>query len=300
MNLIDISSWQHNIDLKQVFQLNPELSGIIVKATQGVSYTNADFLGWMQWLDKQGKLMGMYHYCDGGSAEREADHFYSAVRDYIGKAIPVVDYEGDALSRGTGWLKTFIDKFRELSGVSCMIYCSLSVVQEQDFSQLTNCPLWIAQYADMAVVYGFLDKPWQKGSVAPFGKYWMHQYTGNGRLNGYANALDLDKFYGTAEDWRNLCARGSAPTPTPKPTPEPTPSTKLKPADPSIVLRVLQNKNNEIGIGGERVRNLRELGYDPDSVQAKINKLYLIANNVKRDIGSEMSYLNSILWIARS
>ena len=294
MNIIDISSWQHKIDLKQVFNLNPELDGVVVKATEGVAYTNADFRAWMDWLDKQGKLMGMYHFCAGGNAANEAEHFYAATRDYVGKAIPVADYEGDCLAKGTGWLKTFISRYRELSGVTCMIYCSLSVVQEQDFNALTDCPLWIAQYADMAVVYGFLEKPWQKGSVAPFGKYWMHQYTGNGRLNGYADALDLDKFYGTVEDWHNLCAKSST---APQTTPQPEPTLKLKPADPSIVLRTLKN---EFGIGTARVIRLRELGYDPDSVQKKINQLYLVANNVKRDIGNEMSYLNSILWIARS
>ena len=294
MNLIDISSWQHKIDLKQVFNLNPELDGVIVKATEGVAYTNADFRAWMDWLDKHGKLMGMYHFCAGGNAANEAEHFYAATRDYIGKAIPIADYEGDCLAKGTGWLKTFISRYRELSGVTCMIYCSLSVVQEQDFNALTDCPLWIAQYADMAVVYGFLEKPWQKGSVAPFGKYWMHQYTGNGRLNGYADALDLDKFYGTIEDWNKLCAKSSTDT-----TPV-TPPASLKPADPSIVLRVLQNKNNEIGIGTQRVIKLRELGYDHTSVQKKINQLYVIGGKVKQDIGDQTPYWNSILWIARS
>jgi len=290
MNVIDISSWQHGIDLEKVFAQNP-LDGVVVKATQGTVYTNADFSGWVDWLIKNKKPAGAYHYLDGGSAEREAEHFYNVVRPYIGNVIPVADYEADALSRGTEWLRAFLERFRELSGVRPMIYCSLSVIQEQNFSALTEYPLWIAQYADMAVVNGFLDNPWQKGSVAPFSKYWMHQYTGNGRLNGYANALDLDKFYGTAEDWQALC-KGSAPAP--QPTPEPA---KLKPADPSIVLRTLKN---EFGIGQDRIVALRALGYDPDSVQKKINQLYVVGNNTKKAIGSEMSYLNSILWIVRS
>ena len=293
MNLIDISSWQHTIDLKNVFNLNPELDGVIVKATQGTTYTNADFSLWMKWLDSNGKLMGMYHYCDGGSAEREAEHFYNVVREYIGKAIQVADYEGDALAQGTAWLTRFLERFRELSGVRCMIYCSLSVVQEQDFSGLTTYPLWIAQYADMNVVYGFLEHPWQKGSVAPFTSYWMHQYTGNGRLNGFKDALDLDKFYGTAEDWQMLCTRNATPAPTPQPEPVPV----LKPADPSIVLRTLKN---EFGIGQERINALRHAGYDPESVQKKINELYIVGRNVKKDIGTNMSYLNAILWIVRS
>ena len=54
------------------------------------------------------------------------------------------------------------------------------------------------------------------------------------------------------------------------------------------------------GIGDERKRKLREAGYDYDSVQSKINQLYGIAGKVRDDIGKEMPYLNSILWIARS
>ena len=295
INLIDISSWQRTIDLKTVFDLNPELDGVIVKATEGTAYTNSDFRSWMDWLSKRDKLMGMYHFCSGGNAASEAEHFYAATRDYIGRAIPIADYEGTCLAKGTGWLKAFVNRFRELSGVLPMVYCSLSVIHEQDFNGLTDCPLWVAQYADMYIVYGFLDNPWQQGSVSPFDKYWMHQYTGNGRLNGYASALDLDKFYGTAEDWQSLCRGTSSTT-----APTPTPSVKLKPSDPSIVLRVLQNKGGEIGIGTERILRLKELGYDPDSVQKKINQLYNIAGKLKKEIGSQMDYLNSILWILKS
>ena len=177
-----------------------------------------------------------------------------------------------------------------------MIYCSVSVVSEQNFRALTDYPLWIAQYADMNPVYGFLDKPWQRGSVSPFSKYWMHQYTSCGRLNGWGGNLDFDKFYGTKEDWISL-AKGEAPKEEPKPEPKPIPVKPLKSADPQIVLAVLKGS---YGIGTERVLKLREAGYDPDSVQKKINQLYLIAGKVKKDIGNDMSYLNSILWIARS
>lgn len=295
MNFIDIASWQAGIDLKTVFTHN-NIDGVIAKATEGTGYINPEFAPWMKWLTDNNKPFGMYHYLSGGDAEAEAVHFYNTVKPYIGRGIPVADYEGTALDKGTVWLGKFLEKFRALSGVRCMIYCSVSVVSEQNFRALTDYPLWIAQYADMNTVYGFLEKPWQRGSVSPFSKYWMHQYTSCGRLNGWGGDLDFDKFYGTKEDWVAL-AKGEAPKEEPKPEPKPIPVNPLKPASPQIVLDVLKGS---YGIGTERVVKLREAGYDPDSVQKKINQLYLIAGKVKKDIGNDMSYLNSILWIARS
>lgn len=296
MNFIDIASWQHGINLPTLFAQNP-LDGVIVKATQGVTYVNPDYAAWTKWLSDNGKLFGLYHYLDGADAEEEAAHFYTTIKPYIGKGVPVADYEDPATSKGTYWLKKFLDKFYALSGVRCMVYCSLSVVQTQDFKAIASSghALWVAQYADMVTVHGFINNPWQKGSVSPFPGYLMHQYTSCGRLVGYDGNLDFDKYYGTAEEWAAI-ANGQSAEPTPTPTPTPTPPT-LKPATPTIVLSVLKN---EYGIGQERIDRLRADGYDPTDVQNTINRLYNVSAKVKSDIGKDMSYINSILWIVRS
>ena len=286
MNLIDISSWQSGIDLKTVFAQN-DLDGVIVKATQGIGYVNPEYFSWASWLSDNGKPFGVYHYCEGCDPEDEAKHFYNAVKNYIGKAIPVADYEGDVLNKGQSWLKKFLEKFYKLSGVKCMIYCSLSVVSS--LTELTDYPLWIAQYADMNPVYGFLDKPWQKGSVEPFSKYWMHQYTSSGWLDGYnSGALDLDKFYGTVEDW-NALAGGSSVEPVPEPT-------TLKGPDPVVIGKVLDGK---YGTGTERSAKLKADGYDSNKVQDKINELYAIALSCKKYINGNEEYLNPLIKIVR-
>lgn len=295
MNLIDISSWQKGIDLSILFAEN-NLDGVIVKATEGTGYTNPEFSGWVKWLSDHDKPFGVYHYCSGADAEDEARHFYSVVKPYIGKAVPVADYEDPATAKGTVWLKKFLDAFRELSGVRCLVYCSLSVVQTQGFNAIADAgyQLWLAQYANMNPVQGFREKPWQQGSVAPFNGYVMHQYTSSGRLNGWNAGLDFDLFNGSYAAWVEL-ARGDDITP--EPAPAPAPVNPLKPANPQIVLNVLKG---EYGIGTERVLKLREAGFDPDAVQKKVNQLYVTAGKVKNAIGDDMSYLNSILWIARS
>ena len=297
MNLIDIASWQHGINLPTMFAQNP-IDGVIVKATQGTSYINPDYAAWSKWLNDNGKPFGLYHYLDLYGAEKEAQHFVETAKPYIGRATLTADYEGNTVRKGSAYLKAFLDEVYRLTGVKPFVYVSQSFIATGGFGDIANAgyPLWIAQYADKAMVNGFLDHPWQKGSVSPFSSYSMHQYTDCGRLNGWGGNLDFDKFYGTVEDW-NALAKGNTPDAKPTPAPTPIPVKPYKPAGPDIVLRTLKN---EFGIGTERIMNLREAGYDPDSVQKKINQIYLIAGNVKKDIGNDMSYLNSILWIVRS
>ena len=293
MNLIDIASWQHGIDLATLFKTNP-LDGVIVKATQGTSYVNPDYAGWTKWLSEHDKPFGVYHYLDLYGAEKEAQHFVKTIRPYIGKATLTADYEGNTIRKGAVYLKKFLDEVYRLTGVKAFVYVSQSYLATGGFADIAKAgyPLWLAQYASSTeIVYGFKDKPWQKGSVAPFNSYAMHQYTSCGRLNGYNGDLDFDLFNGSYALWLEL-ARGEA-----QPTPAPTPAPTLKPADPSVVLDVLKNK---YGIGQDRINALRQAGYDPASVQSAVNRIYGIAQKVKQDIGKDMDYINSILWIARS
>lgn len=291
MNLIDISSWQRGLDLSTLFAQNPSLDGVIVKSTGGASYVQDTCDPWVQWLIAHGKPWGFYHFldddCKHSSGKTEAEWWVKNCRDYFGVGMPFADYEAQAKDHGTKYLKEFLDTVYDLTGVKAGVYCSLSVVQTQNFTAIAEAgyPLWVAQYANYNRVDGFLDRPWQYGSVAPFDRYVMQQYTSMGYLNGYDGRLDFDKFDGTAEDWRQM-ASGVAPQPVPV----------LKPADPSVVLSVL---HGDYGTGNQRITALTNAGYDAENVQKKVNELYGISLSCKRYIGDNMPYLNSIEWILK-
>ena len=292
MNLIDIASWQTGMDLNTMFQKNPALDGIIVKLTQGITYVNPPAADWLRWLSDNGKPFGVYHYLDIYGAEAEAEHFAKNAKPYIGKAVLAIDYEGNTLQKGTGYLKACLDKVYELTGVKPLVYCSQSVTQSQNFSAIAAAgyQLWMAQYADMNTVNGFVESPWHKGSVEPFSGYVMHQYTSCGRLDGWSGNLDFDLFNGSAQDWYALAGKKEKePEPAPAPTPTPTPTKKK--VDPKVVMDVLDNK---YGIRTERVRKLKAAGYDPDEVQKKINELYNIANKVKGTVSGNLRYWECI------
>ena len=283
MNLIDISSWQAGLDLAGLFGANPGLDGVMVKLTQGKDYVNPEAAAWLRWLIDNGKPFGTYHYLDGSGAEAEARHYADELKKRPG-GVPALDYEDTVLVKGVGYLKTCLDEVARLTGVKPLVYCSLSVIRRQDFADIAAAGyrLWLAQYADMAVVSGFLEKPWQQGSVTPFPGYVMQQYTSRGRLKGWDKNLDFDKFGGGPADWAALADKGERPA--------------ARGPDPEVVADVLDGK---YGVGADRVRRLTAAGYDAAAVQRKIDELYGVAQSCRKALAGNMEYLDAVVKIIR-
>ena len=211
LNGIDISSWQEDL----VVSAMGTCDFVIVKATGGAGYTNECFRRHADETLAAGKLLGCYHYARDrgyeGSAEAEADHFISAFKPYVGKAIPFLDWEADALNLGPAWAKRWLDRVRKKTGVTPGIYTSKSVCFAYDWSSVAKTyPLWVAQYPNYEET-GFLSEPWTDGwDFGAWESPLIFQYTGTGRIPGYGGHLDLDLFYGTKDDWRRLCAAAGA------------------------------------------------------------------------------------------
>lgn len=239
LNFIDIASWQATIDLQAIFEKNP-IHGVIVKATQGLTYVNPKCDKWVQWLIENKKLWGFYHYLDSTDPTAEARRFIRDTEGYWGKGIPAADYEGTIVSNyGTYYLRRFVETVYEETGVKPLIYCNLSTIQRDvnGFRTLAEdgYPLWLAQYQNMNTQIGFNPNPWQSGSYAPFDHKTMHQYSSMGKLAGYSGVLDFDLFYGTADDW-NALAQPNGGGIEPEPTPDPEP-----PEDKSTTIAYLEN-----------------------------------------------------------
>lgn len=244
MNFIDISSYQAGIDLEKVFSLNP-LDGVIVKSTEGQGYVNPYCDKWVQWLIKNNKPWGFYHFLNSHDPVAEAKYFVKNCINYFGDGLPCADYEGSIVtSYGTYYLRRFLETVFSETGIKPLVYCNLSTIQGDvnGFRSIAEegYKLWLAQYANMNEQVGFNPNPWQRGSFAPFEKITMHQYSSMGLLEGYGyvkyevykdadgyvedpskyrritgNYLDLDMFYGTIDDWNRLVGKGDAPEPTP-------------------------------------------------------------------------------------
>ena len=197
MNGIDISRWQASIDLSKV-----QCDFVIVKATQGTAYVSPKFTAQIRQADKLGKLLGVYHYAGGGGAIPEAEHFIKTVKDYIGRAILVLDWEGEQNPNfgNPEYAKAFLNYVKQQTGITPFIYMSKSVCRQ--YSWDSSYPLWCAQYKNQQPT-AYQDNPWT--DTKGFGA-WKNcailQYSSKGHLSGYSGNLDLNKAYISADEWK--------------------------------------------------------------------------------------------------
>lgn len=148
---------------------------VIVKATQGVTYTHRQCDAIINRCKADGKLWGFYHYAGGNDPIAEAEFFYSKCRGYFGNGIPCLDWESiNNKSWGnSNWCRKFVDKIHELSGVWCLIYVQASG-RSQAASCAKDCGLWIAGYPDNRNSW---DIPNFRYGCSPWETYTIWQYS---------------------------------------------------------------------------------------------------------------------------
>ena len=218
MNGIDISSWQRGIDLAAV-----PCEFVVVKATEGTSYLNPYCGENLRQAEGQGKKLGVYHFAGGGNPNAEAEYFVENVKNCIGKAILVLDWEIQNASNGTEWAKSWLDRVYALTRVKPLIYMSNHLVNSLNWSEVAAAGyrLWNAYYFNYGTPMGYRPDAPLPERLGAWGTAVLYQYTSEGNLEGYSGYLDLDVFYGTPGDW-DAYARiedGSQPNPAPAPDP---------------------------------------------------------------------------------
>lgn len=180
---------------------------IMVKATQGTSYVNPSCDTDYQAAKKKGRLLGIYHYCSGGNPEAEAKYFYKNTKNYIGEAVPAVDWEaGQNSSWGDrNYVRRFVDEFHRLSGVWPLIYVQASALS-QVANCANNCGLWVASYPSMN--WKSWNIPNMKINTYPWATYTVWQFTGDNMDRNLVNT--------TKEGWKKLAKGSGKATPNKK------------------------------------------------------------------------------------
>ena len=257
MRGIDISNWQAGLSPSAL-----PIDFCIMKATEGIGYTDPCCDDWVEECENNSILWGFYHFARENEPEDEAQYFYDECRGYFGRGIPVLDYETEN-DDNQNWCERFLHKLHELTGIWAMIYISASRCPEYDGSWIPNtCGLWIAGYPYPATDWTDDDMPYPIGSW-DFAAMW--QFTSSLDLPGYRGSLDGDIAYMDCEGWMKYAGSSSNPQPH-HPAPE-------KSTD-ELAQEVIAGK---WGNGDERKELL---GARYDDVQARVNRYYEIAEQV--------------------
>lgn len=212
---IDVSGWQPETITSMV-----DYDFVFIKATEGTGYVSRQCDPQYQAAKKRGKLLGVYHFASGGDPVAEAEYFYKAITGYIGEAIPVLDFEADAVGAwGDAGARRFLDRFYTLSSVRPLVYASGSVAATLRQCAAGNYGLWVASWGSNS--QGGYRTP-SKPSSRPFPFIVVHQYTSRGRLAGYNSDLDLNIAYIDARAWAKYANPTRTPAPAVKSVPAPT------------------------------------------------------------------------------
>ena len=270
MNGIDISAWQGDagINLAKV-----PFDFCIIKATEGTDYKNRYFAAHCDAILKKKKLLGAYHYANGGDPHSEAEYFLAYSKKYVGKAILVLDWEAKNNPQfgknDLEWCLKWCNYVYQKTGIKPLIYIQKSAM---DAVKKAGYGLWVAQYPDY-VETGYQEHPWNEGAY----NCLIRQYTSVGKLSGYSGSLDLNKAYISAASWNKLAGRRAVSV-LAKPT-------AGKKSINIIAKEVLAGKWSN---GTDRKNRLTKAGYDYAKVQAAVNKL------VKASQMSEDKIINAV------
>lgn len=268
MNGIDISAWQgdKNIDLAKV-----PYDFCIVKATEGTNYKNRYFASHCDKVLNRKKLLGVYHYANGGDSQKEADYFLAYCKKYIGKAILILDWEAKNNPQfgknDLEWCLKWCNYVYQKTGIKPLIYIQKSAM---DAVKKAGYGLWVAQYPDY-VETGYQEHPWNEGKY----NCLIRQYTSVGKLSGYNGNLDLNKAYISAASWHKLATKAVK-------------IVTIKPVKKSVNTLAKEVLAGKWGNGTDRKNRLTKAGYDYNKVQAAVNKL------VKASQMSEDKIINAV------
>lgn len=195
--IIDVSKWQGKIDWNTVKIKNPLITGVYIKSSEGIGYSDPNFLYNAEGAIKAGFKVGFYHFAslndhnEVGDATKEANYFSSLIKNFDKHLPTVLDIETNlsALSKDEviTWIITFFAILRNNNITDYSLYSYGPFLNENlpVGHKLGNVPLWIANYTPSII----LPHGWDK--------YWLWQYTQDGFVAGINGKVDLNREFNT-------------------------------------------------------------------------------------------------------
>ena len=207
---VDVSHYQGTITWSQVKSPGGKTFAW-AKATEGVGYTDPNYVTNATTGTAAGVIMGAYHFAhpETNTAAAEASYFLSVAGPYIGAGYlpPALDLEdppgGTALTSYftsaalTAWVQAWMTAVENATGVKPVIYIDGSVAAFLN-SSLNTYPLWIADPDGSATAPPATTGVWTT--------WTFKQYSWTGTVSGISGtgAEDLDVFNGTTTAFNNL------------------------------------------------------------------------------------------------
>lgn len=185
MKGIDISVHNGTVNFNLVKEAGIEV--VIIKATEGVTFIDSKSIEHYNGALATGLNISFYHFMsEKTNPTLQAIDFYSAIKDKKYNVIPVLDIETNNQKRSSSEVTNrcleFLNKFKELTGLECVIYTGGYFGRDTLDNRIKNYIGWIAHYV--------VNTPMATGFKNVVG----HQYTEYGSCKGVNTSVDLNNF----------------------------------------------------------------------------------------------------------
>jgi hypothetical protein len=146
---------------------------VCIKITEGLTYTNPNWVGQRATARGAGLVTGFYHFARPGSMTAQADYFLSKINLAPGDWL-AFDWEdsGVTSAQKDQWIKYV----QAATGRKVVLYCNLDFWKNRDTSSFAGDGLWIA------------DPNAPKGQPRITAPFLIHQYS---ETNGYDHDVAL-------------------------------------------------------------------------------------------------------------
>lgn len=209
---IDISNYQREINLSK-----GNYDFAIIKATEGINFTDKSFHKFAVQLTELNKLIGCYHFARPdlhgtiSGMEQEADWFVKKVEEegLLNRAILVLDWETEPLNRDD-LVKAWIMRVEQKTGITPFIYASRSRMNNwKSWWAMRNCPIWMAYWPSIERTDVGPNKDLTMPSKNINWSIW--QYSSSGRYPDFSGNVDLDYCELNRKEWLNLAGYEEQP-----------------------------------------------------------------------------------------
>lgn len=184
---IDVSVWQGTINFNRVKAAG--VDAVYIRAAEGANITDSYFERNYENAKAAGLKYGFYHYVTARSvseAEEQADFFASLIRSKPYDMRAAMDFEnlsGLTADEAVAIAKAYLERLEQRSGHVPAVYSDAYDAQTVWKSNLTEYPLWVADYG--------VQRP---DSIGGWSSWSGFQYSDKGAVSGVNGHVDLDYF----------------------------------------------------------------------------------------------------------
>lgn len=198
---IDVSRYQKRINwpvVKQMAERDIRLGFAFIKATEGMSFTDAQFKRNWRKIKESNIPRGAYHYLTSrGSGKKQAAHFINTVDLLPGDLPPVLDVEtldGGSVEQMQRFVAEWLQAVESHYNVKPIIYSNAAFYNTYLDGKFSDYPLWVAHYLEQ-----------HEPRVKRHWNFWQHNE--GGRVNGIDAFVDFNVFNGDSTEFENLLVK---------------------------------------------------------------------------------------------